>query len=275
MNLLGKIIVISGCARGLGHAAARKLKQQGATVIGLDILAPQEAELLDGFYQVDLCDRSALASVIGAISTDFGDIDILVNNAGTLTLERGETGVTDEVIRAVDVNLFAPWQLVAGFLPGLLRKRGKVVNVSSLFALVNAPYVAAYAASKRALSAYSDVLRMQYRGQLDVVTVYPGFIDTAIHVPAQRVGLSVKRLVTFKRGDKTLLSLEEKLDAASDGLVRACRTHGLRNRGLTFMGTLAMYTARIAPSVVDAFIAMRLRTLTRGGHLALKPELIE
>ncbi|WP_369302245.1 SDR family NAD(P)-dependent oxidoreductase [Pseudomonas sp. N2-5-1-1] len=275
MNLLGKIIVISGCARGLGQAAARKLKQQGATVIGLDILAPQEPELLDGFYQVDLCDRSALASVIGAISTDFGDIDILVNNAGTLTLERGETGVTDEVIRAVDVNLFAPWQLVAGFLPGLLRKRGKVVNVSSLFALVNAPYVAAYAASKRALSAYSDVLRMQYRGQLDVVTVYPGFIDTAIHLPAQRVGLSVKRLVTFKRGDKTLLSLEEKLDAASDGLVRACRTNGLRNRGLTFMGTLAMYTARIAPSVVDAFIAMRLRTLTRGGHLALKPELIE
>jgi len=41
------------------------------------------------------------------------------------------------------------------------------------------------------------------------------------------------------------------------------------------MGTLAMYTARIAPSVVDAFIALRLRTLTRGGHLALKPELIE
>ncbi|QHD07213.1 MULTISPECIES: SDR family NAD(P)-dependent oxidoreductase [Pseudomonas] len=275
MNLLGKTIVISGCARGLGHAAAHKLKGQGATVIGLDILEPQELGLLDGFYQVDLCDRRALAQVITAISTDFGDIDILVNNAGTLTLERGETGVTDEVTRAVDVNLFAPWQLVAGFLPGLLRKRGKVVNVSSLFALVNAPYVAAYAASKRALSAYSDVLRMQYRGQLDVVTVYPGFIDTAIHLPAQRVGLSVKRLVTFMWGDKTLLSLEEKLDAAADGLVRACRKDGLRNRGLTFMGTLAMYTARIAPSVVDAFIALRLRTLTRGGHLALKPELIE
>lgn len=41
------------------------------------------------------------------------------------------------------------------------------------------------------------------------------------------------------------------------------------------MGTLAMYTARSAPSVVDGFIAMRLRTLTRGGHLVLNPELIE
>ncbi|MBK3429862.1 MULTISPECIES: SDR family NAD(P)-dependent oxidoreductase [Pseudomonas] len=275
MNLLGKTIVITGTARGLGFAAASKLKRLGATVIGLDILAPQDSGLLDAFYQVDLCDRHAVANVISAISTDFGDIDILVNNAGTLTLERGETGVTDEVTRAVDVNLFAPWQLTSGFLPGLLRKRGKVVNVSSLFALVNAPYVAAYAASKRALSAYSDVLRMQYRGKLDVVTVYPGFIDTAIHLPAQRVGLSVKRLVTFKWGDKTLLSLEEKLDAAANGLVRACQKNGLRNRGLTFMGTLAMYTARSVPSVVDAFIAMRLRTLTRGGHLVLNPELIE
>ena len=275
MNLQGKIIVLTGSSRGLGQAAAGKLKQQGATVIGLDILAPETPGLLDAFYKIDLCDRSAVAVVIAAIGIDFGDIDILVNNAGTLTLERGETGVTDEVTRAVDVNLFAPWQLVAGLLPGLLRQRGKIVNVSSLFALVNAPYVAAYAASKRALAAYSDVLRMQYRGQLDVVTVYPGFIDTAIHLPAQRVGLSVKRLVTFKWGDKTLISLEEKLDAASDGLVRACRKNGLRNRGLTFMGTLAMYTARSLPSVVDAFIALRLRTLTRGGHLVLKPELIE
>ncbi|MCE6982946.1 short-chain dehydrogenase, partial [Pseudomonas frederiksbergensis] len=99
-------------------------------------------------------------------------------------------------------------------------------------------------------------------GELDVVTVYPGFIDTAIHQPAQRVGLSVKRLVSFKLGDKTLLSLEEKIGAASDGLVRACLKRGLRNRGLTFLGTVAMYSARCMPSLVDAFIALRLRTLT-------------
>lgn len=275
MNLQGKIVVLTGSTRGLGQAAAVKLKRQGATVIGLDVLAPTSAETLDAFYQVDLSDRAAISAAVSALSVDFGDIDILVNNAGTLTLERGESGVTAEVTRALDINLFGPWQLVSELLPGLLRKRGKIVNVSSLFALVNAPYVAAYATSKRALAAYSDVLRMQYRGQLDVVTVFPGFIDTQIHLPAQRVGLSVKRLVSFKSGQRTLLSLEENLDAAADGLVRACTRKGLRNRGLTFMGTLAMYTARSLPSLVDAFIAMRLRTLTRGGHLVLKPELID
>ena len=73
MNLLGKTIVITGTARGLGFAAASKLKRLGATVIGLDILAPQDSGLLDAFYQVDLCDRHAVANVISAISTDFGN----------------------------------------------------------------------------------------------------------------------------------------------------------------------------------------------------------
>ncbi|CAK9888041.1 hypothetical protein PS652_00850 [Pseudomonas fluorescens] len=275
MNLMNKTVVITGVARGLGLETARKLKRLGATVIGIDRLEGDASLHLDAFYLLDLCDQQALAEAVHSIQERFGDLHILVNNAGTLTLERGETGVTDEVRRAMEINLLAPWQLTAAFLPGLLRSRGKVVNVSSLFALVNAPYVAAYAASKRAMSAYSDVLRMQYPGELDVVTVYPGFIDTAIHQPAQRVGLSVKRLVSFKLGNKTLLSLEEKLGAASDGLVRACLKRGLRNRGLTFLGTVAMYTARCMPSLVDAFITLRLRTLTKAGQLALKPELIE
>lgn len=275
MKLLNKIVVITGAARGLGLETARKLKREGATVIGIDRLEPQTGLNFDAYFQLDLCDQPRVEEATAAIQARFGDIDILVNNAGVLTLERGETGVNDEVRRALEVNLLAPWQLTAGFLPALLRKRGKVVNVSSLFALVNAPYVPAYAASKRAMSAYSDVLRMQYAGQLDIVTVFPGFIATAIHDPAERVGLSVKRLVSFKRGERVLLSLEETLDDASNGLLRACCKRGLRNRGLTFMGSLTMYTARWMPSVVDAFIGLRLRSLSKAGQLALKPELIE
>ncbi|GLO42915.1 MULTISPECIES: SDR family NAD(P)-dependent oxidoreductase [Pseudomonas] len=275
MKLHNKIVVITGAARGLGLETARKLKHQGATVIGIDRLEPHVALNFDAYYLLDLCDRERLDEAAASILERFGDIDILINNAGVLTLERGETGVNDDVRRALEVNLLAPWQLTSRFLPALLRKRGKVVNVSSLFALVNAPYVAAYATSKRALSAYSDVLRMQYPGQLDVVTVFPGFIDTAIHDPAERVGLSVKRLVSFKRGERVLLSLEEKLNDASNGLVRACTRHGLRNRGLTFLGSVAMYTARWLPSLVDAFIGLRLRSLSKAGQLSLKPELID
>jgi NAD(P)-dependent dehydrogenase (short-subunit alcohol dehydrogenase family) len=275
MNAKPKIIVVTGAARGLGQEAVRRLKATGATVIGLDIIAAPADSPADAFHLVDLADATQVRDIAQRIATRFGDADILVNNAGVLSIDQAESGVTATVRRSVDVNLFGPWQLTAELLPGLLRKRGRVVNVSSLFALVNAPHVAAYAAGKRALWAYSDVLRMQHRGRLDVVTVFPGFIDTPIHRPAEEVGLSVKRLVSFKMGRRTLLSLEEPVASAARGLTRACLGSSARNRGTTTMGTLTMYTARFVPSLVDAFISWRLSSLVRGGHMRLKPELIE
>lgn len=274
MSLRDKVVVVTGAARGLGRATALRISRQGAIVVGLDILDGGDANGFDAFYQIDLRDHAQIAATTAALIAQFGDVDVLVNNAGVLTLDRAEKGVTGDIRGAMDVNLFGPWQLTTALLPGLLRKRGRVVNVSSLFALVNAPHVAAYAASKRALFAYSDVLRMQYRGQLDVVTVFPGFIDTEIHRPAERVGLSVKRLVSFKSGERTLLSLEEKIDSAAAGLVRACASRGGRNRGLTRLGTLTMWIARCMPALVDGFIAWRLSSLIRGGHLKLRADLI-
>lgn len=271
----GKVIVITGFARGLGLATTRKLKAEGAIVIGIDCLNGPVDLQLDGSYCFDLTDGDALEKAVESIQSLFGDVDILINNAGLLTLEHGESGVTANARRALEVNLFAAWELTSALLPGLLRRNGKLINVSSLFAMVNAPYVAAYAASKRGLSAWSDVMRMQYGDALDVVTVYPGFIDTAIHQPAELAGLSVKRLVSFKWGDKVVLSLEEPLESASKGLVRACHKRGLRNRGLTLMGTLTFFCARAMPSLIDAFISLRLRQLTRSGQLSLKPELID
>lgn len=275
MKLHGKIIVITGAGRGLGLHTACKLKRLGAIVVGIDRLDEPDSGEFDAYFQLDLCDPVLLDDTVRSIHERFGDIDILINNAGVLTLERAEDGVGDSVRRTLEINLLAPWNLTAKFLPALLRKGGKVINVSSLFALVNAPYIAAYATSKRAMSAYSDVLRMHYRGRLDVVTAFPGFIDTAIHESAERVGLSVKRLVSFKLGGRVLLSLEEKLEDASDGLVRICHRQGLRNTGLTALGSLAMYTARWLPGLVDAFISLRLRSLSKAGQLQLKPELIE
>ncbi len=270
----GKTIVITGVSRGLGREAAMQLKELGACVIGIDIDPIQPGAPLDAFLQLDLSDAAAVKRAADEITQRFGDVDILINNAGVLSIDRAESGVTPAVRRSIEVNLLGPWHLSAALLPGILRRHGRVVNVSSLFALVNAPHVAAYAASKRALWAYADVLRMQYRGCIDVVTVFPGFIDTAIHRPAEHVGLSVKRLVSFMAGQRTLLSLEEPLQSAARGLIRAC-TGSARNRGLTRLGTLTMFTARLMPSLVDAFIAWRLSSLVRAGQLCLRPELME
>ncbi|MDQ2821167.1 MAG: SDR family NAD(P)-dependent oxidoreductase [Pseudomonadota bacterium] len=275
MNMQGKLVVITGAARGLGSATAGLLKASGAIVIGLDLDSAEAPAHFDAFHCIDLCDHATVTETARRIARDYGDVDVLVNNAAILTLDSGALGISSSVRQSFDCNLFAPWHLTSVMLPGLLRKRGRVINVSSLFALVNAPFVAAYAASKRALFAYSDALRMEHRGALAVVTVFPGFIDTAIHRGTDPVGLSVQRLVSFKFGNTTVLSLEEKLAAAARGLAATCAGSGGRNRGLTVLGTLTMITARCLPGVVDGFISWRIASLVRAGKLHLKPELIQ
>ena len=122
MKLLNKIVVITGAARGLGLETARKLKQQGATVIGIDRLEPHTALNFDAYYLLDLCDRERLDEAAASILERFGDIDILVYNAGVLTLERGETGVNDDVRRALNsLGAKAVSSTVEGGLKGLLK----------------------------------------------------------------------------------------------------------------------------------------------------------
>lgn len=275
MRVQGAVIVITGVSRGLGRATAIKLKERGATVIGLDMTAGDIRDEIDDFHVLNLCDRARIDTVTKDILARFGDIDILINNAGVLTLETGDADVNDSARYAMDVNLFGAWQLTAGLLPSLLRRHGRVINVASMFALVNVPYIAAYAASKRALFAYSDILRANYRGRLHVTTVFPGFIDTAIHRPASGIGLSVKRLVNFVLSGRTVFSMEEPLDRAAAGLVAACERRAVRNRGLTPFGSLTMYCARWLPSVVDWVVAARLAALVRSGDIVLRPDLIE
>lgn len=272
MSIRGKIIVITGVARGLGRHTALGLKAAGATVIGIDKLPSPDVHLLDGFYRADLRQREVMDRIAINIACDFGDVDILINNAGVLTLEHGHAPVADSVLYALQVNLLAPWHLTASLLPGLLRRRGRVINISSLFALANVPYMAAYAASKRALYAYSDILRAQHRGLLDVTTVFPAFIDTAIYQPATAIGLSMKRIANFTVGGLVVFSLEEKLDAAAHRLVAICQRRPRRNCGLSALGTLAMYAARWMPSLADGLLALRMAALTRSGGLQLRPD---
>ncbi len=283
-DLRNKIVVVVGVSRGLGQRTAALLKEEGARVIGIGNQPPPPVQppaicfypdykrtpALDAFFQADLASTEEIDAAVAALTRQFGDIDILVNNAGTLALDPLDAGVTSDVRRMLDVNLFGAWHLTSRLLPGLLRKGGRVVNVSSLFALVNAPQGAAYAISKRALVAYSDALRASTRGRISVSTVFPVFIDTAIHAPAERAGLSVKRLVTFKAGPNPLFTLEEPLDIAAGGLVAACQSGWARDRGVTPMGTLLMHLARWFPSLVEAVMRWRFDALLRSGEVGLQ-----
>ena len=183
MNLLGKTIVITGTARGLGFAAASKLKRLGATVIGLDILAPQDSGLLDAFYQVDLCDRHAVANVISAISTDFGDIDILVNNAGVQSRHKAVDFPKKDWDFVLDVNMNAVFFLCQEVGRLMLDQgAGKIINIASLLSFQGGITVPAYAASKGAVAQFSKALANEWASQgVNVNCIAPGYMDTEMN----------------------------------------------------------------------------------------------
>ena len=265
MDLAGKRILITGAAGGLGSATMKALANSGAKVSGIDRKAAT-GEFAADVIVADLTDGDQARKAVSDAIARLGGLDVLINNAGILDLQDPGTAPDgDSTFQYFDVHILAAWRATAAAMPALIQSRGRVINVSSLFAVVNAPFIPAYCASKRAMAAYSDVLRMQYGDRIGVTTVYPGYMDTPIHDRIVSQGLSVARLVTFTWGNRTLISLEEPVSSAARGLLKACQGRRVRDKTLSFHGRLSFLCARHLPGLVDWFIRWRVSQLVRGG----------
>lgn len=265
MSLQGKRILLTGATGGLGTATMELLKKRGAKVIGIDKVNNDKSN--DGIIIADLKDTQAVTIAVQEAISRLGGLDILINNAGVLDLQDAGAPPDEEVRNIMEVNLFSLWKVTAAALPSILESKGRVINIASLFAVVNAPYIPAYSCSKRAVSAFSDILRFQYGNQIKVITLYPGYMDTPIHDTALRQGLSVGRLVTFYIGGAKVFSLEEPLFKAARGVVRACTRSFIRDSGLTFLGSLTLFFARHTPRLVDGFMKWRIGQLVKKAGL--------
>jgi NAD(P)-dependent dehydrogenase (short-subunit alcohol dehydrogenase family) len=269
MKIVGARVIITGAAGGLGRKTAELLAASGAKVVGLDVKSV-ETGLTDVIYlRCDLADAVATDDALDKAIDHLGGVDILINNAGVLDLQDAAVRPAAGAHRSFEVNFWALWRTTSKVMPHLLKSSGKVINIASLFAYVNAPLVPSYNASKRAVSAFSDSLRMQYAGKMTVTTLYPGFIDTDIHNDAVRQGLSVAKIIDIRPLGLRLLKMEEPVEKAAKGVVRACRKN-LRDAGTTGMGTLSLWFARHAPSFVDAFLKARIGYLIKHGKLQIQ-----
>ncbi len=266
MSLKDKRILITGASGGLGLACMAYFQKKGARVIGIDKnYLPDDKRLI----QADVRDEESIKQAVEEAINRLGGLDILINNAGVLSLQDAGASPNGQTEEAFQVNLMGLWRVSSAAIPALQKSSGRIINVASLFAVVNAPFIPGYCASKRAVSAYSDVLRFQVGGKIKVITLYPGYMNTPIHEGALKHGLSVERLVTFRFFGKKFFSLEESLPAAAQGVARACTKHYIRDRGLTFLGTLSLWFARHTPRFVDWFIGKRLNYLIKKGYLTV------
>jgi 3-oxoacyl-[acyl-carrier protein] reductase len=162
-NLSNQVAIVTGGGRGLGRAFARALASVDAKVV---VISRSEDELKttvqliesEGgtsiYYLADVTDESAMKEIVADIERRFSPIDILVNNAAVLTPLGFDWEVdAEEWWRTFEVNVRGPFLCTQAVLPGMMKRRkGKIINISSLAAHTVHPYGTAYCASKAALS---------------------------------------------------------------------------------------------------------------------------
>jgi NAD(P)-dependent dehydrogenase (short-subunit alcohol dehydrogenase family) len=179
-------VIITGAAGGIGAAARAELRRRGAVVVGLDVHA--DGDLI----QCDVRDQESVDRAVAEAIRRLGGLDVLINNAGIGIPQGAGERPDDGALATIDINLLGPWRVTAAALPALRASHGRVINVASGMVHVPLPFATAYIMSKRGLVAYSDALRVEHGDAVDVTTLYPGYIRTAIHAEAASRGLSLE-----------------------------------------------------------------------------------
>ena len=198
-DLTDKRVLVTGASAGIGAALAEGFAERGAVVGICARRADRLAEVLERVqkhspesrsWTVDLNDLDGIAAFAATVHKELGGVDVLVNNAG-IPKRRHVTRLTPEESEAVmRINYFSPVRLTLALLPELLERKGHIVNVSSVAARLGPPIESCYAASKAALSAFSESMAVDLRDTgVGVHIVNPGVLDTELfHLPENEEG---------------------------------------------------------------------------------------
>ena len=183
-------VLITGCSSGIGRALADTFKAAGYVVWATarkdsDLAALEQA----GFHaeQLDVNDGAALERLATRLSEEIGGLDVLINNAGYGAMGPLLDGGVEAMRKQFETNVFSIVGVTRAFFPLLRRSRGLVVNIGSVSALLVTPFAGAYCASKAAVHALSDALRMELAPfSIEVMEVQPGAIASSFGANASQ-----------------------------------------------------------------------------------------
>jgi NAD(P)-dependent dehydrogenase (short-subunit alcohol dehydrogenase family) len=202
MRLQDKVAVVTGAHGGIGLATAEAFARQGAVVYAGDI-AFKEATDAGGIRQryLDVSDLDSWTALAEEITAAFGGVDVLVNNAGLVGSYESITDV--EVQRwheIVAINQTGVFYGMRSVIPLMRARGGSIINVSSIWGLVGAAGVAAYQASKGAVTLMSKNAALTYASAgIRVNSVHPGLITTPM-TDAQDPAISEALVTTTPLG---------------------------------------------------------------------------
>ena len=259
-TVAGKVVLVTGGSSGIGLAAAHKFAEAGATTIicGRDQEKLDQAcqEAADKGYQfvayaADIADMQDCDRFIAQLVQEHGAVDFLINNAGR-SIRRAVESSYDrfhDYERTMQLNYFGCLRVTMGLMPGMVAKRrGHVVNISSIGVLTNAPRFSAYVASKAALDAWTRCASSEFADQ--------GITFTTINMPLVRTPMIAPTKIY---NNVPTLSPEE----AADMIAQACIMKPVRIA--TRLGVTGQVLHTLVPRVAQIMMNTSFRMFPDSG----------
>lgn len=183
----GKVLMVTGAARGIGFETARQAHARGASIAIVDLDAGRAREAAERIgaralgIAADVVDSEAMEAAVATVVERFGGLDVVVANAGIAppTVTTARRVAPEEWRRVVDVNLLGAWHTARAALPQISERGGQVVFIGSIYSHANGLLASPYAVSKAGVEALGRALRAELAPfGASASVVYFGWVDT-------------------------------------------------------------------------------------------------
>lgn len=221
-NIYGDVVLITGASSGMGKAIAMELVSRGFKVYGTSrkhqgdkytetISTSNENAGFLRMIQLDVCNEESVKNAIYIVLEEEGRIDILINNAGFGIAGSIEDTSISEAYSQMDTNFFGMLRMCRNVLPIMREKKnGLIINISSVAGFVSIPFQSMYSASKYAIEAVSEAMRIELKPfGVKVSMIEPGDTKTGFTEKRQYTAASGDDSVYRKRFIKAITSMEK------------------------------------------------------------------
>ncbi len=268
----GKVVLITGGSSGIGLSTARRVAEAGAITIIVargqeELFKARDAMKADGgkvfAYTADLADMAECDRLVQVVLKEHGHVDVLINNAGRSIRRSIELSYDrfHDFERTMQLNYFGSLRLIMGLMPTMTqRRKGHIINISSIGVLANSPRFSAYVASKAALDAFSRCAQGELSGK--------GISFTTINMPLVKTPMIAP---TKMYESVPTLTPEEAADLVVKGIIER------PGRIATRLGIFASVINALAPKAYEvvmntAFELFPDSAAAKGDKKALKGE---